>query len=207
MTDKNNAERLELFDNWAADYDPASDTVGFPFAGYNHVLDTVFAISKVQQGMKVVDLGTGTGNLLQRFTTHDCALWGLDFSLEMLEKARATLPSATLLQADLLGSPPAGLPQGIDLLISAYVFHEFPLEHKLAILERYRPYLSKDATIIIADIAYENATSFASADTSHWDPDEHYWQADTALEALVARGFAGVYRQISECAGIFVLSI
>lgn len=207
MTDINNTERLKLFDNWAAAYDPANDRAGFPFAGYEHVLDSVFAISKVAQGMTVVDLGTGTGNLLQRFAKSGCALWGLDFSLEMLEKARASLPSATLLQADLLSAPPAELPQNIDLLISAYVFHEFSLEQKLTILERYRPYLHTNASIIIADIAYEDAHTFANADQSRWDPEEHYWQADVALEALLARGFTGMYRQISACAGIFMLTI
>jgi putative AdoMet-dependent methyltransferase len=81
------------FDAWAAAYDEStSAATGFPFDGYNLVLDTILKQSDPIGGDTVLDLGTGTGNLAARFLDARCRVWGIDFSGEMLVRARQKLP-------------------------------------------------------------------------------------------------------------------
>jgi ubiquinone/menaquinone biosynthesis C-methylase UbiE len=40
---------------------------GFPFDGYERVLDVVVHAAGASAGMRVLDVGTGTGNLAERF--------------------------------------------------------------------------------------------------------------------------------------------
>ena len=96
-------ERVQLFDRWAQHYDssvPGRDS--FPHDGYEKVLELVAATASVRPGMTILDLGIGTGNLAAHFVEQGCTVWGVDFSSEMLKRARDTLPQVVLVQADLL---------------------------------------------------------------------------------------------------------
>lgn len=68
-----------LFDTWAQHYDaPVTSTNGdFPFGGYERILGAVVTQAEVKPGMRVLDLGIGTGNLTQRFVAWGCAVWGV----------------------------------------------------------------------------------------------------------------------------------
>lgn len=55
-------------------------------------------------GKIVVDLGTGTGNVLQ-FLNHSRLLLGIDIADQMIKSARVTNPGAELVQADALHLP------------------------------------------------------------------------------------------------------
>ena len=198
-------DRLHLFNDWAKHYDVSiGDSQGFPFAGYEEVLQRVVTFAQLKPDMRVLDLGTGTGNLAERFARKDAEVWGLDFSKEMLDKARTKVSSATFLQADLLSDWPE-LPK-FDRIISAYVLHEFNLERKLELLKKSAQHLTDGGSIVVADIAFPNADVLEQAHERWqeiWD-DEHYWIADEALEACEEVGLRGVYMQVSSCAGIFV---
>ena len=155
--------------------------------------------------MRVLDLGTGTGNLAERFAQADAEIWGLDFSEEMLAKARAKVPNATFLQADLLNELPE-LPK-FERIVSAYVLHEFDLEAKLEILKKSAQNLTKGGSIVVADIAFPNQEVFEQAHERWqevWDESEHYWIADKALAACEEVRLEGTYEQVSSCAGVFV---
>jgi len=87
----------EDFDEWAEHYDQSvSNTQSFPFTGYEDVLDKVVEIAASHPGMKILDLGIGTGNLALRFDALGCEIWRTNFSPVMLEKARHILPTAHL---------------------------------------------------------------------------------------------------------------
>ena len=203
-------DRSQLFDSWAGRYD-ASLSGGdgdFPFAGYERVLDEAVSLANVQPGMRVLDLGIGTGNLAARFLDRGCAIWGIDFSTEMLAKARAKLPEAMLVQADLLGEWPATLSSVFDRVVSAYVLHEFPLEAKLALLSRLAANaLAPEGAVVVADIAFPTALARAEAArrlAPYWDDDESYWAADETLAAGQDLGLQVTYTQVSFCGGVFV---
>lgn len=68
---------------------------------------------------RVADLGCGTGTLTRLLTDEGYTVDGLDFSPEMIERARAKVPEARFVVAD-AGTPP--LPAGeYDVVLSRHV--------------------------------------------------------------------------------------
>ena len=199
----------EEFDNWAESYDASVTTDQFPFCGYQQVLKEVVALADVRPGMSVLDLGTGTGNLATGFARLGCELWCTDFSAPMLEQARQKLPGAHFLLHDLSMEFPAGWQHLFDRIVSAYVFHHFELDEKLRILRGLLPRLAPGGRMIIADIAFPGQAALDEVKARFgqgWE-DEFYWLEDESLPALEEAGLRVNYRQVSVCAGVFVLSI
>ena len=203
--------RIQLFDRWAQRYDAslASTDGDFPFDGYERILDEVATLAEVRPGMRILDLGIGTGNLAQRFVQQECEVWGVDFSAEMLAKARAKLPQVHLVQANLLVDWPDDIQSPFDRIIAGYVLHEFTLEAKIDVLRRATQYLAPDGVILIADIAFPSVaireTTIQRVYGDSWDEDEWYWAADEAIAAGENAGLHLEYRQMSSCGGIFVI--
>ena len=203
------ADRTQLFDAWAQHYDAslASTDGDFPFDGYERILDEVVALAEVGPGMRILDLGIGTGNLARRFVQQGCEVWGVDFSAEMLAKARVKLPQVHLVQADLLTKWPADIALPFDRIVSSYVLHEFTLENKIAVLRRAIPYLVPKGIILVGDIALPTVAireaTIQRVYGDSWDDDEWYWAADEAIAACENAGLHTTYRQMSRYGGIF----
>ncbi|MBN1424962.1 class I SAM-dependent methyltransferase [Candidatus Fermentibacteria bacterium] len=202
--------RVRLFDEWARGYDQSVKKAGeFPFDGYERVLDEIARAAGAHTGMTVLDLGVGTGNLAARFAALECDLWGMDFSSEMLAKARERLPRAVLVQADLLRPWPNELARRFDRIVSAYVLHEFDLATQVHLLCRLAEgHLSPGGMIVIGDVAFSTTVERERAHGEWedlWDEDEHYWAADEAAEACEIAGLHVTYTQVSRCGGVFVM--
>ena len=152
----NHQHRVRLFDDWAERYDQSiQDDVSFPFDGYEQVLDEITRAAGARCGMKVLDLGVGTGNLAARFAALGRDIWGIDFSAEMLAKAIEKLPQAVLVQADLLRDWPTELDHRFDRIVSAYVLHEFDLATKVKLLQGLTErHLAAKGRIVVGDIAF-----------------------------------------------------
>jgi cyclopropane fatty-acyl-phospholipid synthase-like methyltransferase len=200
-------DRRQLFDRWAENYDATIAPTRFPFDGYDQVLDKVVRLAEVTPRMQVLDLGIGTGNLAVRFVQAGCAVWGIDFSVEMLTKAQAKLPHTVLVQADLLSDWPMALQRPFDRVVSAYVLHEFDLETKVRLLHGIAAHhLTAGGRIVVADIAFpsvEDRTQASQQWTDSWDADEFYWAADEASAACARVGLQVTYNQASSCGGVF----
>jgi putative AdoMet-dependent methyltransferase len=200
----------ESFDEVASSYDRlVFGCVGFPYEGYDSVLDQVVSEAAVEEGMAVLDLGCGTGNLARRFADSGCLVWGLDFSRSMLTEARAKLPGATLIHADMLGDWPA-IDREFDRVVSSYAFHHFDLLNKVTLLQRLADeLLTGGGVIVIADIAFATTAELDEARSRFrevWDGSEYYWAADTAIEAITRSGFRCRYKQVSSCGGVFTIA-
>jgi putative AdoMet-dependent methyltransferase len=207
------------FDRWAATYDAdvaagaaegAADGVGFPFAGYDRVLARVVELADLTPGMAVLELGPGTGNLTAQLVARGAAVWALDFSAEMLARARARVPAAHLAQAHLLGDFPADFHRPFDCVVSTYTFHEFPLPDKLALLRRlFAGHLRPGGAVIIGDIGFSTAVArdaVRAAAGDGWD-DEYYWIMDEIEPALRASGLRLHSERILPCATVLALSV
>lgn len=205
-----NADRNKLFDKWAANYDSAVIAPGdFPFAGYEHVLDEIVRRADAQVDSVVLDIGTGTGNLAGRFAARGSAVWGIDFSVEMLAQARMKLPQVRFVQADLIGTWPDEVNCQFDRVVSAYVLHEFDDPTKVALIQKLvQQYLKPAGRVIIGDIAFtttQNREQASQHFRNQWDEDEYYWAADEALDLLKQAGLEAEYTQVSACGGVFVI--
>ena len=208
MSDPN---RVQIFDDWAGHYDrDVRSGKGLLHEGYDQVLDRVVLDAEARPGMRVLDLGVGTGNLAQRFVALGCEVWGVDFSPAMLAKARAKLPEVTLVQADLRDKwPPTDGPSALngpfDRIVSTYVLHEFSLGQKVALLRRLTDRcLAPGGRIVIGDIAFESVQARTDAGADHWDEEEHYWVADETRAACAPVGLCLTYTQVSRCGGVYV---
>lgn len=195
------------FDEWASSYDSAvAAEPRFPFDGYRRVLETTFAQAQAQPGMSVLDLGAGTGNLALLFARAGCELWCSDYSPEMLSRARVKLPAAHFVLADLRRSWPAELERRFNRIVSAYTFHHFPLEQKVALLvELATNRLAAGGRIVIADISFPDAAAREAVRQSageEWE-EEEYWLAEESLAALRRAGLKASYTQVSSCAGVY----
>ena len=199
------------FDHWAATYDAdvaasaaegESGDHGFPFAGYDRVLARVVALAAVAPGMAVLELGPGTGNLTAQLMARGAAVWALDFSAEMLARARVRVPAATFAQAHLLGDYPPEVRRRFACVASTYTLHELPLPDKLTLLRRlFADHLRPGGAVAIGDVGFPNAAArdaMRAAAGDAWD-EEQYWVMDEAGPALRAAGFAFAYEQHSSC--------
>ena len=206
------------FDAWAAAYDAdvaasaadgAAGGVGFPFAGYDRVLARVAELADLAPGMAVLELGPGTGNLTARLAERGAAVWALDFSAEMLARARARVPAAYFAQAHLLGDYPPDFHRPFDAVVSTYTFHEFPLPDKLALLRRlFTDHLRPGGAVVIGDIGFPAAAArdaLRDAAGEGWD-DEYYWIMDEVEPALHEAGFVVSWAQLSSCGVVLSVS-
>ena len=199
-----------LFDRWASHYDRSvrSSPKTFPFAGYAQVLDEIVSRTAVSPSMRILDLGTGTGNLAKRFIELGCDVWGLDYSEAMLVQAKAKCPQATFIRADLHGDWQTFFDHRFDHIVSAYAFHHFDLSTKVQLIERGMRLLEDRGRIVIGDISFETAASREQAHkqwVNLWDDTEHYWAGDETIAALEKTGFHTTYTQVSPCAGVFLV--
>jgi putative AdoMet-dependent methyltransferase len=202
--------RADIFNAWSQDYDREVAVNAFPFTGYWDVLETILDETAPEEGMEVLELGPGTGNLTARLVAGGCQVLAVDFSEKMLEISQSKVPQARFLQADLLGEWPVEMQPGrFDRIVSAYLFHEFKFPVKLDLLQRLvAGPLGPGGRIIIGDIAFPNASTRAEAMERYpdeWDEEEEFWAAAEDLPALAAAGLQASNRQVSSCAGVFVI--
>jgi len=204
----NNAFPASDFDEWAEQYDQSVGTEqAFPFFDYESMLGSMVKLAEPRRGMRVLDLGTGTGNLALRFKEAGCEVWGTDFSPGMLRKAREKIPEAHFHLHDLHTPLPDEVRGPFERIVSTYVFHHFPLAEKVRILDGLKSRLKPGGCILIGDIAFQNAkrrNKIKREAGEHWE-EEYYWLADETLEALGKAGWEAKFTEISRSEGIFLL--
>jgi len=199
------------FDEWADSYDHSvASAQGFPHEGYEKVLCRVVQEANPRPGMRILDLGVGTGNLAERFLSVGCKVWGIDFSKNMLDKARRKLPTAILMQTDLLDGWPVEMQIRFNRVVSTYALHHFDLNAKRRLVVRVsRQYLAQDGVIVIGDISFPTAQArveFRKSLGNVWDDEEVYWAGDETIAAFTEAGLRTEYIQISTCGGVYIIS-
>jgi putative AdoMet-dependent methyltransferase len=196
-------DKQTQFDQWSATYDEDIRDDGlFPFDGYERVLQRVVDLAAVQPGLEILELGVGTGNLTRRLVDLGAAVWAVDFSADMLAIARQKVPQARFAQADLLGEFPKALQRPFDRVIATYIFHEFPLEEKIGLLQRlFANNLTAGGYVVIGDIGFADAAAreiVKSQAQDRWD-EEYYWLAEETQSALAQLDFTLNFEPMSSC--------
>lgn len=148
-----------FFDLWSASY----DRPGFQQTTYRPVHDAVLARLEDVQPDAVLDLGCGTGQLVQRLAERfpDAAIFGADLSNGMLERAAARAdtedgdPLAGFVRADAQRLPLADA--SLDVVTCTESFHWYA-DQEAAVAELAR-LLRPGGSLVIASIA--TVTGFA----------------------------------------------
>lgn len=196
------------FDRWAEEYDASvQENNTFPFLGYEVLIDTIVKLAEPREGLSVLDLGTGTGNLAVPFAQAGCEVWCADFSEAMLKKAKQKVPKAHFIVYDIHDPLPPELARSYDRIVSAYTFHHFDLNEKMEIIQHLLPHLARSGSITIGDISFPDAAvrEQVKADLGNdWD-EEFYWLAASDIPALEVLGMEINYQQTTPFSGIFHL--
>jgi len=205
---------MNHFDEWAATYDNElqAEWAKFPFAGYETVLATIVNLVLKSGATRMLDLGMGTGTIASQVmeARPGIDVWGIDFSEQMLARAKKKAPRAHLIQADLDQDLIQLVLPSFNAIVASYVLHELPDEKKAAIIVHLLEHrLESRGLLAIGDIAFASATQLSDirqAEVERWDDDEHYFIADEFLQYMRKQGIEGDYVQLSVCAGVFTFN-
>ncbi|MCA9837422.1 MAG: class I SAM-dependent methyltransferase [Trueperaceae bacterium] len=175
----------------------------FPLAGYEDTLDLLIKKANLAKGMTVLDYGVGMGQLTERLLNKGARVTALDYSSDMLRKARVKFPGVFFIQADL--SKPLRLGR-FDRVVSSYVLHEYEHLKKWQIIAQTLTYLKPEGRLLIADIAFSSRHDLAlcyERNKHLWNEEDHYWVAEE-MQASLPQNILMSYEQVSSCAGLFI---
>ena len=187
-----NSEKNEKswdFDNWAHRYDEVvtADSQTY-YARYDEVLDAIVEIAKLSEGSKVLDIGTGTGNLARRCLDRGAKVVGLDPSTLMLARAREKVgdhPKAEFQQVDdpFLDVP---YPNAIfDAVVSTYAYHHVPHRLRADSVREMVRVLKPKGRWVLGDLVFENEAAESEAYQAHrWLEEEYFSRIDDLRTAF-----------------------
>ena len=109
---------------------------------------------------RVADLGCGTGTLTRLLTDQGYAVTGLDFSPEMVRRARAKVPEATFVVGD---AAEAALPPGAyDVVLSRHVLWAMP--DPTAAFDRWVDLLAPDGVVVLVEGRWSTGAGLTAAE-------------------------------------------
>lgn len=121
------------------------------FHPYQELLDTFVDVLDLSEGERVLDAGTGTGNLAYRLKRSGVVITGIDFSSEGLLRFKEKLPGHEALLHDL--TKPLPLPdESFDVVVSNNVLYTLPPEGRLSVLKEFHRVLKPGGRVAIANI-------------------------------------------------------
>ncbi|MGI5063200.1 class I SAM-dependent methyltransferase [Treponema denticola] len=174
------------FDLWSDNYDTqveiSDEENVYPFAGYKRVLGTVYEKVRKQNPKNILDIGFGTGILAKKLYDDGYNIYGIDFSNEMLKKAKQKMPNAELLQFDFTDGLPKEFEQKqFDVILSTYAIHHIDDKAKKSYILKLLKSLNPKGILIFGDVAFETEKDMEAArkkDYEEWDDEEYYLIAE-----------------------------
>lgn len=153
-------EFLTIFSDWATSYD-ATVSGNDPeyrevFANYEALLTKIVDIS----GESILEFGSGTGNLTEKFLLSGKRVYPIEPSIEMITIAqnKETLKNQVFIEGDL---EVFSLPnERIDTIASSFVFHHLTEIEKEKVIRMYADILPVNGKVIIGDTMFLSSKSF-----------------------------------------------
>ena len=165
-------EQIDYYRARAPEFDEWYDRKGYSDLGekWNAVwlseLSTVrmALLAKLQFGTSVLDLACGTGWWSEKLATRAMSVTGVDSSPEVLDQARARVPSGMFAEADLFSWEPD---RTYDLVFIGFFVSHVPRELFASFWERVGRALSPSGRVFFVDNLYRELPDLDS-DTSFW---------------------------------------
>ena len=178
-------EKTWNFDQWADNYDgwvTSDDPVYFR---YDTILERVLLLSGAARGKRILDIGTGTGNLAARLLDLGAEVVGLDPSQKMLDKAALKLESRQGIELERSDEPFLKIPHAdgsFDAVVSTYAFHHVHPDKKPACIRETMRVLKPGGTWVIGDLIFQSEEDEKAAVEAHdWMEDEYFARIDELL--------------------------
>lgn len=103
-----------------------------------------------RNGMRVLDVGCGTGAQLNIYRSYGCRVFGIEMSAGMIATARQKYPGRlNLSRADAVHMPYRN--QTFDLILLSMMLHEISVENRLAVLVETRRVLKDSGRVLVID--------------------------------------------------------
>ena len=181
-------------------------------AGYDYVLDWIAASAAAGPDSRVLELGSGTGNLSLRLP-REAELVCVDVSREMTRIAREKLAGRSAVEfaeADLLEyfDRPGPDFEPFDAVVSSYAVHHLCADEKARLFERITARLRPAGRAVFGDLMFENPAArreiLASYRSSGREAlaadieDEFFWDVDHATGTLRGLGLRATAKRFSE---------
>ena len=166
------------FDRWAPSYDSSVASSQTYYARYDEVLDFVAETAGAAPGKRILDIGTGTGNLAVRCVERGACVVGLDPSPGMLEQARAKSAAKTNVEFIVADEPFLRTPfsaLSFDAVVSTYAFHHVRDEVKPECVREMLRVLKRGGMLVLGDLVFQDAESLRQALQEHdWLEEEFF---------------------------------
>ena len=206
------SEHSEYFnhDDNAAGYDQDVADAADPIrTGYDAVLDWVAKMARITSQSRVLELGSGTGNLTQRLD--DCEeLVCVDVSERMEELARhkiSRFQNRRFIKEDILQvfDHPIGL---FDAILSTFTVHHLTEPEKLHFFREVFQHLKPGGRAVFGDLMVENAgrmnekiEEYISNGNEHVAEalkEEFFWHLEESVGKLEKTGFDVEWKRFSD---------
>ena len=129
-------------------FDLLISTVFLPFGGIRRIRSDALDRLNVGCGLRVLELGCGTGGLTSLMVARGAQVTAIDGSSRMLARARRRAPEATFARQQLEALDVDGK---FDLVLFAFVLHELPIELRSRALLTARRVINENGKIAILD--------------------------------------------------------
>jgi cyclopropane fatty-acyl-phospholipid synthase-like methyltransferase len=116
--------------------------------------------ARLSDGARILELGCGAGEPCTRILAERFEVTGVDISAEQLDRARARIPSASFLHADLTTLERE--PESYDAVVATYVLNHVPRDLLAGLLGRIGGWLVAGGYFL---------ASFGTADEAEWTGD------------------------------------
>ncbi|WP_208559360.1 class I SAM-dependent methyltransferase [Marinilactibacillus kalidii] len=201
-------EFLEVFSEWAADYDTFVEGQDIQyqavFLNYDQILNEIVAKS----GDSVLEFGIGTGNLTQKLLDSGKIVFAVEPSEEMRAVALEKLPEGFMIHDGDMQKYPVPT-ETIDTIVSSYVFHHLTDREKAEVLMQYYDLLPSGGKVIFADTAFiseaayqlkiEEASNLGYAELVEDLKREYYPVLEKVHAAFEQAGFTALsFQQLNE---------
>jgi len=138
----------QLYERLAPFYDWMSRGLLAPFGGDTAFRKRVVAAWDIQPGMRVLELGSGTGLMTRQLLDRGAVVTGVDRSEPMLSRARQRAPEATFITSDVTTF---STEDRFDRVILSYILHELDAPARAAVLALARNALAPGGYVGIVD--------------------------------------------------------
>ena len=112
-------------------------------------------MSAVSPGMKVLDIGCGTGAQLELYKNQRCEIYGIDTSPSMLAKAKERFGSSAQLIITDAGKTPFS-DSYFDLILASFVIHEMPPPTRSIVFKEMNRLVKNEGHILLTDFHFKS---------------------------------------------------